>query len=419
MRRVLRVLALAAATSAERPDSCAFKLVPIRDSEQSYYWPGGDDLCHVLARNSSAAQRCGKGETPAWDKTAFDVHHLCMRMASGPPHIHYMHERPNLYTRLRRLPPGNTSMVERLVAAMRGRTVVWVGDSVAGQFRKQLSLRLREVQVTHPRARRSDRARRRRGTRATLARFDRRARRHLAAAALQEKRARSDKYPERKIPWVSDHQMPLYVPPYLEFDSPKWAVWEDQLVAEASKGKGMVMIYNVGLHYNANGGANANTYNQTLTRIFKALERVTRTPPAEKRSRNVAMFMETTSQHFPTKTGGYYAEVLEERGETPIHDYTCVPAERHGYSCQLHSEWRNRVAEAIGRLFPDVPIAPMGDLTEDMWDMHPHSKDCTHWCYAPALVEAVAYLILHVVEAVDEGKGRHELDWALHARHRG
>ena len=191
MRRVLRVLALAAATSAERPDSCAFKLVPIRDSEQSYYWPGGDDLCHVLARNSSAAQRCGKGETPAWDKTAFDVHHLCMRMASGPPHIHYMHERPNLYTRLRRLPPGN------------------------------------------------------------------------------------------------------------------------------------------------------------------------------------------------------------------------------------HSEWRNRVAEAIGRLFPDVPIAPMGDLTEDMWDMHPHSKDCTHWCYAPALVEAVAYLILHVVEAVDEGKGRHELDWALHARHRG
>ena len=235
-------------------------------------------------------------------------------------------------------------------------------------------------------------------------------------AVVCSNRSEEGSDPVVEIPWIPQHRRPEFTvpPPEVAFDSPEWGLWEDRLVAEASKGKGVVAMYNMGLHFHAD-----EAYNQTLTHIFKALERVTRTPPAEKRSRNVAMFMETTSQHFPTKTGGYYAEVLEERGETPIHDYTCVPAERHGYSCQLHSEWRNRVAEAIGRLFPDVPIAPMGDLTEDMWDMHPHSKDCTHWCYAPALVEAVAYLILHIVEAVDEGKGRHELDWALHARHRG
>ena len=151
MRRVLRVLALAA-TLAERPDSCAFKLVPINESEQHFYWPGENDRCHVLAKDGAAAQRCGQGETPAWDKTAFDVHHLCMRTPSAP-HALYMHERPNLGTRLRRLPPGNTSMVEHLVAAMRGRTAIWIGDSVANQFMKQLSLRLREVQVTQRRAR--------------------------------------------------------------------------------------------------------------------------------------------------------------------------------------------------------------------------------------------------------------------------
>ena len=216
------------------------------------------------------------------------------------------------------------------------------------------------------------------------------------------------------IPWIPQGRRPEFVvpgtlpPPEVAFDSPEWGLWEGRLVAEASKGKGVVMMYNAGLHFRVD-----DKYNQTLTRIFKALERVARTQPADAGSRNVAMFVETTSQHFATETGGYYSEVLEERGEKPLRGYGCVPAERHGYACQLHAESRNRAAEAIGRRFPDVPIAPMGDLTEDLWDMHPHTKDCTHWCYAPALVEAVAYVIRHVIDAVDNGQGRHELDWAV------
>ena len=52
MRQRARGLAFAAlaAVFADRPDSCAFKLVPIHESEQSFYWPGEHDRCHVLAK---------------------------------------------------------------------------------------------------------------------------------------------------------------------------------------------------------------------------------------------------------------------------------------------------------------------------------------------------------------------------------
>ena len=50
-----------------------------------------------------------------------------------------------------------------------------------------------------------------------------------------------------------------------------------------------------------------------------------------------------------------------------------------------------------------VPVAPFGAVTKELADLHrihigSAATDCTHYCYAPALIEMLASLIATILE---------------------
>ena len=45
--------------------------------------------------------------------------------------------------------------------------------------------------------------------------------------------------------------------------------------------------------------------------------------------------------------------------------------------------------------------AALEDITRELWDLHISGADCTHSCYAPAFVEALAHLLASTIEADD------------------
>ena len=130
----------------------------------------------------------------------------------------------------------------------------------------------------------------------------------------------------------------------------------------------------------------------------------------------VALYAETTAQHFATTTGGYFASGMKSSAR-PIAHYNCVPASFHNASChgagrqhpeaELDTGWRNAVAwdafraaqmNRTGGPTPRLRVLRLHELTQPLWDLHPGGRDCTHFCFSPGLVEAI---LGELVEAVD------------------
>ena len=136
----------------------------------------------------------------------------------------------------------------------------------------------------------------------------------------------------------------------------------------------------------------------------------------------VALYAETTAQHFATITGGYFASGVDKYAR-PIAHYNCVPASFHNASChgagRQHPEaefdtgWRNAVAWDVFRAAqrnrtggptPRLRMLRLHELTQPLWDLHPGGRDCTHFCFSPGLVEAILGELVEAVDAAAEGR---------------
>ena len=80
----------------------------------------------------------------------------------------------------------------------------------------------------------------------------------------------------------------------------------------------------------------------------------------------------------------------------------------HARGCAAPRGWRNERAHELGaRYYRNVPILPLGNVTHAFWDAHfssialsdeaPQKPDCTHFCYAPALAEGLAFVLSEVL----------------------
>jgi len=118
--------------------------------------------------------------------------------------------------------------------------------------------------------------------------------------------------------------------------------WQRGVMGLASRTT--VLVINTGLHYLPENIAELGEHLKVLFDGLLEIIEATGT---------VALFAETTSQHFPTETGGFFASGVHA-GARPIPHYDCVPASFHNATChssgQQHpdakydSGWRNAVA---------------------------------------------------------------------------
>ena len=198
-------------------------------------------------------------------------------------------------------------------------------------------------------------------------------------------------------------------------------------------------MINAGLHFH-----HRSDYETVLRRALKLMEEF-----RQLHHDNVVVFVETTSQHFPSATGGW-CERHKLADDSPIKQSleTFTPVESHwnvvsqinkyeNYSCvplmttedatgkkrkkgnrsppvgapvtpcdeqtQWQLQWRNEMARIIiTKEFPRIAIAPLGALTMPFWDLHIGKNDCTHYCYSPPLVEAAASLLIRSVTWADK-----------------
>ena len=136
----------------------------------------------------------------------------------------------------------------------------------------------------------------------------------------------------------------------------------------------------------------------------------------------VALYAETTAQHFATITGGYFASGVKAH-ERPIAHYNCVPASFHNASChgagrqhpdaEFDTGWRNAVAwdafraaqgNRTGGPTPRLRMLRLHELTQPLWDLHPGGRDCTHFCFSPGLVEAILGELVEAIDAAANGR---------------
>ena len=136
----------------------------------------------------------------------------------------------------------------------------------------------------------------------------------------------------------------------------------------------------------------------------------------------VALYAETTAQHFATITGGYFASGVDKYAR-PIAHYNCVPASFHNASChgagkqhpddEFDTGWRNAVAwdafraaqmNRTGGLTPRLRMLRLHELTQPLWDLHPGGRDCTHFCFSPGLVEAILGELVEAIDAAADGR---------------
>ena len=107
------------------------------------------------------------------------------------------------------------------------------------------------------------------------------------------------------------------------------------------------------------------------------------------------LFAETTAQHFQTTTGGYEAPALSHSG------YPCRPLARLNAT-----RWQSHLARRTfeGR-HPRLRVLRFFEITAPLWDLHSGAArdgkaDCTHFCYAPGLLEAVLDEVATAVAAL-------------------
>ena len=186
-----------------------------------------------------------------------------------------------------------------------------------------------------------------------------------------------------------------------------------------------VLVYNMGLHDKVGTEEERQDYARRVGAVVDQLSN------ASSDHGHVAIWLETTAQHFKSVTGGYHSAHLEESGlnvssadagytafvkEGKAPNYPCVPADAHttDFHCDtLRERMRNRiVVDVIHARRARVHVAPFAAITERLWDGHVGGRDCTHFCYNPMLTEAFAYLILRIVALEDAGASIAEIgDW--------
>jgi hypothetical protein len=148
------------------------------------------------------------------------------------------------------------------------------------------------------------------------------------------------------------------------------------------------MVVNLGLHYNDGnypGLHRQEDYRLALGHWVKAVAKAVREGRLDD-----AVLADTTTQHFNTPTGDY-------RGAGPLNGplagYPCVALPPGSdAACSSVGGWRNRVMHEVRG---PLQVARLGAVTAPLWDLHVGGsgshQDCTHWCYSPALVEAVTF----------------------------
>ena len=117
----------------------------ISESEEEFYWPGECTRCHLKSHNLDDLESCGnctiesKGYLPGWE-----AKERSCQLNSVP-----LYKRQSIFRRMVGS-SRNVSYVRLLLSALRGRRIIWVGDSLAAQFSKFIYTRAQEVGVEVP-----------------------------------------------------------------------------------------------------------------------------------------------------------------------------------------------------------------------------------------------------------------------------
>ena len=193
---------------------------------------------------------------------------------------------------------------------------------------------------------------------------------------------------------------------------------------------GTVLLFNYGLHAPPNKQP---VYERDVANLFDDMER--KCAAASKKGKpTVAVFVQTSAQHFETRTGGFFSKPRGWASDEPwdVPDDILTWVGRHGdlarpppnaamptYPCRptAHAttteRWRSDVAARAfaAKPYRYVHVLEFGQLTEALWDAHVGNiwekhldsmvADCTHFCYNPMLLEAFAYMLRRILDVAD------------------
>ena len=112
------------------PQLCPWDGIHLEDSELPFYWRTAAGLCHIRAASGEDAEACPPEK-------------MRSRNCGAPKYAH-----DGFAVRLRHLPPTNASYAQELRDRLRGRSLIWMGDSVSANLVGSLVERAREVGVT-------------------------------------------------------------------------------------------------------------------------------------------------------------------------------------------------------------------------------------------------------------------------------
>lgn len=181
--------------------------------------------------------------------------------------------------------------------------------------------------------------------------------------------------------------------------------WPSRVEFASSRQLVDVLVLNFGLHYHVEG-----EYVGALRAAFDDLAAFA----SARRDGRVAVFRETSAQHFAATDGDYDRADASARGfvessgkskakrcsDTDVCVQPCRPLAKN------MSAWRNRALHRVastrsagggrGRRWGAIRVQPFESVTRARWDYHVASKtdynqqrrrwihDCTHFCYSPS-----------------------------------
>ncbi len=161
-----------------------------------------------------------------------------------------------------------------------------------------------------------------------------------------------------------------------------WAKAKLVLDQISAKNKGMVIMANVGLHYNERKDFQAD-----LPILLHWLNTRPKT--------DIVLWRETTAQHFEHSANGYFNKEL-----APFQK-VCVPHNTATVgNADSAVDWRNEDAKTIIQRedYHRLIYVPFHDFTVDLYRFHASKafdevEDCTHYCMSPTLFQPLWYAI--------------------------
>ena len=372
------------------------------ERDVKFYFPDDGDRCFMAATSTEDTGRCPTNDSIFENAKAEKKSGMCARMPDeGSQNSKRMSERRSLWMQLQS--QGNVSHVAMLAATLNehGWTLEFDGDSVTDMIFFQFGNRLKEV---------------RRMEQMGLTHHPMPIPRQLAKNVL--KNAAGNRV------WTVSYGNATRDNAYNEHGWEKWRA----TIKSSLRGQKTVYIYSSGLHIAKFG---ATTVKVSLGHALDALEYL-----GERFDANqfVPLYLETVTQHFQSDDGsfekwcmldalcwnklrkfkgGWLAEAAAEAAQMGVStfaleknigaadlerkkEYACVPlpAEKCG---KTPSQITQRIARELfsERNYTRVGLLPLGEITAALWDLHNGVKamDCTHYCYVPQIVEALALSI--------------------------